>query len=75
LEISGKGTVEAIGGGVTIAKYNGQGLVLGDSYTLKAIPAAGYKFSGWGQGETSASLSFVMSSNLVFTPSFAQITR
>jgi hypothetical protein len=70
LQISGPGTVQVKGNGVSIASYNGQLLVVGQTYTLTAQPAAGYELAGWGQGSTSTAITIVMEPNLVFAPSF-----
>lgn len=65
-------TVQINGNGTVTPNYNGQLLVLGNSYSMTADPAAGYLFSGW-TGSLSNSMpliTFVMASNLVLQASF-----
>jgi hypothetical protein len=55
--------------GVVTPDLNGQLLEVGHAYTLKAAPAAGYLFRRWAGdvNSSSATLSFLMRSNLVLT--------
>ena len=62
------------GQGTVTPNLNGMALTIGQVYTLSAIPAAGYTFSGWSQNyqqmSGSPTISFVMSSNLVLVANF-----
>jgi Divergent InlB B-repeat domain len=55
-----------------LPEVDGQELVIGQRYTLKAVPESGNLFAGWeGDMESAdATLSFVMSSNLVLEAKF-----
>jgi hypothetical protein len=62
------------GQGTVTPNLNGAALTIGQVYTLSAVPAAGYTFSGWSQNyqqmSGSPTISFVMSSNLVLAANF-----
>lgn len=64
VEINGEGTVHP--------NLDGQLLQLGKSYSMTAVPAAGWGFAGWsGDVETNSTrLVFVMESNLVLQANF-----
>jgi hypothetical protein len=53
-----------------------QTLVSGKSYTVKAVPAAGYLFAGWtgGKATNTAAIGFVMSDGLVLVANFVTNT-
>ena len=67
-------TVTVQGQGTVYPNLNGSELTIGKVYTLNAMPAAGYSFSGWLQSaqqlSASATISFVMTSNLVLSATF-----
>jgi hypothetical protein len=68
-------TITMQGQGTVTPNLNGAALTIGQVYTLSALPAAGYTFSGWSQNyqqmSGSPTISFVMSSNLVLVANFA----
>jgi hypothetical protein len=67
-------TITIQGQGTISPNLNGAALTIGQIYTLGASPAAGYTFSGWNMGTQplsgSATISFVMTSNLVLEANF-----
>jgi subtilisin family serine protease len=64
-------TVETSGLGTVSPNLDGAQLQIGQTYTLKANPAAGEAFAGWnGAASQSRTLTFVMQSNLVLTANF-----
>jgi hypothetical protein len=70
-------TVRINGSGSVTPDLSGQSLVIGNSYTVNAIPGSGFAFSNW-SGDvsgTSPQLTFVMQSNLVVTANFVDATR
>jgi len=68
-------TITMQGQGTVSPNLNGAALTIGQVYTLSALPAAGYTFSGWSQNyqqmSGSPTISFVMTSNLVLAANFA----
>jgi hypothetical protein len=65
-------TVQINGQGRVNPDYAGQMLVLGATYSMTAIPAAGYSFSGWSGTLTtnSPTIRFVMETNLMLQANF-----
>lgn len=64
-------TVQTSGLGTISPNLTGAKLQIGQTYTVKASPAAGEAFAGWnGAVSQSRTLTFVMQSNLVLTASF-----
>lgn len=74
-------TVQETGVGVVEPNYNGQNLVIGQSYSMTASPGRGFAFSNWTHGvggplaTTAATVRFTMASNLVLCANFAGTTR
>jgi uncharacterized repeat protein (TIGR02543 family) len=69
-------TVAVNGNGSVTPTLNGQFLEVGARYTLTAVPAAGFAFTGW-SGDvsgTNATLTFVMQANLTIVANFADAT-
>jgi hypothetical protein len=68
IQITGVGTVSP--------NYNGQLLVLGQTYSITATAGAGFAFTNWTGSVTSsaASISFLMVSNLQLTANFVDVT-
>ncbi len=64
--------VQIIGAGTVSPNYNGQLLQIGKTYTMTALPGAGYVLSKWSGGifSTTPALTFVMVSNLVLQANF-----
>lgn len=64
--------VERNGLGVVTPTLNGATLLVGNTYTLTAMPAARHLFAGWSEGVSSnaARLTFLMQSNLVLRANF-----
>jgi cyclophilin family peptidyl-prolyl cis-trans isomerase len=62
------------GSGTVTPAYNGQYLLVGRSYTVKAVPKAGQLFDSWGGVGTASAqqnpLTFTMTSNLSLTLNF-----
>lgn len=67
--INGKGTVAP--------NYNGQSLEITKAYKMTASASAGFKFRSWSGGAASstATLKFLMSSNLTLTANFKDVLR
>ncbi|MEP6662594.1 MAG: autotransporter-associated beta strand repeat-containing protein [Verrucomicrobiota bacterium] len=65
-------TIEIVGVGSVTPDLNGQFLVIGQSYTVTAIPGFTNAFSNWSGGveSTEPELTFVMQSNLVLRATF-----
>jgi hypothetical protein len=65
-------TIVIHGQGTVSPDLNGQALIVGNSYTITAAPAAGFAFSGWTGGLTAseARLTFTMQPNLVLEANF-----
>jgi hypothetical protein len=67
-------TITTQGQGTVTPNLNGAALTIGQVYTVSAIPAAGYIFSGWSQNvqplSGSPMISFVMTSNLMLQADF-----
>jgi hypothetical protein len=65
-------TIVIHGQGTVSPDLNGQALLEGNSYTITAVPAAGFAFSGWTGGLTSSEprLTFTMQPNLVLEANF-----
>ncbi len=73
-------TVETNGYGVIGKNYNGDNLIIGDTYAMTAKPKNGFKFVKWTDGDnttltTHPTLKFEMTSNLVFVAVFEDGTR
>jgi hypothetical protein len=70
-------TVTIVGNGTVSPNYNGQQLIIGKSYKMKAKPLKGYGFAGWTGTVTSSAtkISFVMVSNLNLTATFADLNK
>src|SRR5258707_171832 len=70
-------TLSANGNGRISPNLNGQLLEVGQSYTLSALPAAGNAFTNWtgGVSANTATLTFVMQSNLVLRANFVDATK
>ena len=60
------------GAGTIFPDLNSTTLIVGQSYTVAATASPGYIFTGWSGGvnSSSAMVTFVMTSNLVFTANF-----
>jgi len=60
------------GQGTVSPDLNGQALVVGNSYTITAVPAAGFAFAGWSGGLTASEprLTFTMQANLALEANF-----
>ncbi len=72
--------VRTNGRGSISPTYNGARLQVGANYTLTAIAATGFKFTGWTDGDgllltNRAALTFMMASNLAFTANFVDVTK
>ena len=68
----GRVTVRKSGQGAVLPEIDGLELVIGQSYSIQAVPDAGNLFAGW-EGDMpspDATLTFVMSSNLVLEANF-----
>lgn len=65
------------GKGYISPDLNNQWLEIGATYTMTAVPEAGYTFSDWSGSAvgTSARLTFVMQSNLTFTATFVDSAK
>ena len=73
-------SVRTTGMGTVSPLLNGAVLRIGQSYTLAAMPAAGFAFANWKDGNglvitNKAALTFAMVSNLTVTASFVDIIR
>jgi len=70
-------TVVIHGKGSVTPNYNGQNLLVGNTYTVTAVPAQGFAFGNWTGGVTSsmARLTFTMQSNLVLEANFVDTLR
>ncbi len=70
-------TVQIVGNGFVSPDYNGQPLLLGQSYTMTANPGSGSTFAGWSGGTNSAlpTLTFVMQPNLVLQAAFTVVSH
>src|SRR5213594_3107903 len=70
-------TVVTHGRGTVTPDYNGQELLVGNNYTITALPAPGFAFVNWTGGVTSstARLTFTMQSNLVLEANFVDVLR
>ena len=70
-------TVMIHGKGTVTPNYNGQNLLVGNTYTVTAVPAQGFAFGNWTGGVTSsmARLTFTMQSNLVLEANFVDTLR
>jgi hypothetical protein len=70
-------SVKIDGSGTLSPNYNGQMLEIGKTYSMTATAGAGFAFTNWTGTVTSTSptLSFVMSSNLVLTANFVDVTK
>lgn len=66
-------TVRANGSGTVEPDWNGRLLDVGGLYEMRATPAPGHVFTGWGGGVNGSSptLQFVMQTNLVVEANFA----
>ena len=60
------------GSGTITPNLDDSPLIVGQSYTVTAVPALGYIFTGWSGGNNSSSptITFVMTSNLVLQANF-----
>ena len=65
-------TIVIHGQGTVSPDLNGQALLVGNSYTITAVPATGFAFSGWTGGLTASEprLTFTMQANLVLEANF-----
>ncbi len=65
-------TVNVSGNGTIAPNHNAQSLLIGHVYSMLALPSDGASFAGWSGSTSSASatLTFVMQSNLTFTANF-----
>jgi uncharacterized repeat protein (TIGR02543 family) len=70
-------TVSINGNGSVTPNYNGKYLPINMGYSMTAAAGAGFKFTGWTGSITtsSATLHFIMSSNLSFTANFVDVAR
>ena len=76
-------SVQTIGSGTMTPNYSNQMLIIGNSYTMTARPAAGFAFVNWvvstnwvgGITNTSATLNFVMQTNLTLQASFVDTNK
>lgn len=73
-------TVGTNGLGSVNPALNGNSLRLGQNYTLTAVPAAGYSFSNWKDGNgliitNKATLTFAMVPNLTLTATFVDTSK
>ena len=71
-------TVQVSGQGTVSPDYNNASLVVGDTYTVSASPAAGWVFSSWTDGHgfvlgASNSLAFTLSAGLSLTANFTPV--
>ncbi len=72
-------TTNVFGAGTVSLSTNGQSLVVGTKYFIKAQPQTGCVFSNWTSNllppSTAQTLTFTMVSNLVLTANFLEITH
>jgi hypothetical protein len=70
-------TISIVGNGTVTPDLNGQLLNVGQSYTIRAVPANGHAFSNWSGGisASAAQITFVMQSNLTLLATFYDSTR
>lgn len=70
-------TVVIHGQGTVTPNFNGQQLLIGNTYTVTAIPAQGFAFVNWtgGTNSSTARLTFTMQSNLVLEANFVDTLR
>lgn len=75
-------SIQLVGSGNVAPNYDARPLEIGESYTVKAVPSAGYEFSGWEwacdsgnpkMSTNSAKTTFVMQSNLVLRAKFTLV--
>src|SRR5262249_1453192 len=70
-------TVVIRGRGTVTPDLDGMELLVGNNYTITAVPAPGFTFSNWTGGVTSsmARLTFTMQANLVLEANFVAVLR
>ena len=70
-------TLSVVGSGTVSSNWTGSNLEIGASYAMTATPTSGYKFLKWSGGvnSTAPALTFLMSSNLSITATFAETNR
>ena len=81
--VSGQLQLRTVGLGAITPNYSNAWLQLGQTYSLAAAPARGFKFSGWtlatnwlgGVASNSPNLQFTMTSNLTLLATFTETNR
>src|SRR5262249_48708201 len=69
--------VEIGNGGLVRPNYQGQALVMGQTYSMTALPAKGFRFDSWSGSMLNSrpKLTFVMAPALSFTARFKDVSR
>ena len=70
--------VQIVGNGILAPNYSGKALAINNTYTMKAVSAAGFAFAYWDNGvpmSTNRTLTFTMSTNLAILATFEDVAR